>query len=141
MSLCGNAETYSGEGEVLADSPCYSNTFDRVFLMFVSSTLKGILKQHVSIERIELWSGAFLGITIVEWYCYLCLFREEFTQFQTCGDRISAILILCALCHFLLQTTKAIADIFSRSLHTTQIRELNIEVCSSSPTSFTFWFE
>ena len=140
MALGGNPNTSIGYREIGLRNLGHSNILDRIALGLRTGSIESILQFHIRIHRIILRRSFLLCYTIINRYADLSLVWEELTHFQRGGYAIGTIVVGTSASHTVFQTSKSFADISSRSIDTTEIRQLYIEISIGSPSTLVVMF-
>ncbi len=134
MSFGLYAHTHIREREVSVNGLCHRDVLHRVALMLVHA-LKSVIKFHVGVERVILGPFHLFRKAVIERSRYLGLVGEKLPEFQACGERQVALVVLRTLVDPLFQSAEPLRHITALQVHGTHIGELHIEVSVGSPTS------
>ena len=108
MTFGGNTHTYVREGEVGGGCFFHGNRLNRIFLMLICCSIKGIVQQHIRIQRIIFRTGFLLRNRIIQWGRHLCLGGEELTQLHIRSHAICSEVIHAARTDTILQSAEAL---------------------------------
>ena len=76
--------------------------------------IEGIVKFHISVQRVVLGPYLLLGQRVIERDSDLGLVGEELAQLQVSSHRVAALVILRPLQHALLQSSESIGHVATR---------------------------